>query len=134
MRQNESGVCLRRRYRQILLGGSVRTADNLSNELTGSCYLVGARRMRSTRPICQLVDLAPVAFLRIAATTSNMQGSGFSPCKPAPADEQQRGGQNHGCGNIPEARINRRRQRGGKIGVQYAIDTKAEQCDNTSRG
>src|SRR6266567_9364283 len=38
MKQNGCGVCLRRRYRQILLGGSDRIADNLSNELTGSSF------------------------------------------------------------------------------------------------
>src|SRR4051812_20519437 len=42
MRQNVDGVCLRRRYRQILLGGSGRNADKLSNELTGSCFWLRA--------------------------------------------------------------------------------------------
>src|SRR5712672_1455845 len=56
MRQNEGGVCLRRRYRQILLGGSGKIADNLSNELTGSCFLVAGGRMRMARSVCQLVD------------------------------------------------------------------------------
>src|SRR6478752_4843072 len=62
MKQNGSGVCLRRRYRQILLGGSGRNADKLSNELTGSCFLVTGARMRTARSVCQLVDWRKQAF------------------------------------------------------------------------
>src|SRR3977135_4145367 len=53
MKQNESEVCLRRQYRQILLGSVVGNADNLSNELTGS--ILGDRnRMRIAVSVCQL--------------------------------------------------------------------------------
>src|ERR1700694_4133473 len=53
MKQNENEVCLRRQYRQILLGGSVRNADHLSNELTGD-VLGYIARLRVAASVCQL--------------------------------------------------------------------------------
>jgi len=68
MRQNENGVCLRRQYRQILLGGSVRIAENMSNELTGSILDYRAR-MRMAQSVCQLVDFS--ACRNFPATAEN---------------------------------------------------------------
>src|ERR1700726_3454389 len=65
MRQNENGVCLRRQYRQILLGGLVGIAEILSNKRTGS--VLGYRsRMRIAQSVCQLVDFRLPKFLPTA--------------------------------------------------------------------
>ena len=68
-----------------------------------------------------------------AGRNRNVQSSGVSPCKSAPEDEQQRRCHNHGRWNISQARINRRRQSRGQIGIQHAINAEAEPRDNTSR-
>src|SRR5580692_6937999 len=63
------GICLRRRYRQMLSGELVNT-DNLSNEPTGSIP-VGHRRMRIAHSACQLACFRLPVFS--SATKNNQQ-------------------------------------------------------------
>jgi hypothetical protein len=55
-------LCLRRRYRQILLGGSGRIADDQSNEVTGCCFSLATAESES-QAVCQLVEPRSQRFL-----------------------------------------------------------------------
>ena len=122
-----------RRDRHILLGGSGRIADDLSNGGDWLLFLACNRRKRiagclSTGGTTQL------AFFSKPATTSDAEISGSVLCGAASDDEQQGGGHDEGSRDISKASINRRRQRRRQAGVQHAFDAEAEPCDNPSRG
>ena len=133
MRQNGSGVCLRRRYRQILLGGSGRNADNLSNELTGSCFWLRAVE-------CELRGRS-VNWWIGASSAFPERRQQPAMCKPQAfrlANRRRKTSSNAAAtitaaGISLKARINRRRQSRWQIGIQYAFDAETEPCDNTSR-
>src|SRR5450759_3230504 len=94
-------LCLRRQYRQILLGSVGEEADNSSNELIGSVL----ERQNANCGVGLSTGGFPVAYIS-AASDMNIQVSG-SPLRNAPPnDEKQAGGDNDRRGNVAGARIN----------------------------
>src|ERR1700704_740165 len=84
---------------------SVRNADNLSNELTGST--LGYRnRMRIAVSVCQLWISACRNFRRLPKKAMNMLGSGSLLRNTSPDHENQGSGHDDCGGNVAMARVN----------------------------
>src|ERR1700692_1857409 len=105
------------------------------------------RRMRTRLPTYLSTGLG--ALVDISNTPWDYAGQGeakrkrsmpqaVAPSKPAsfgdaPAnDENQGGGDDHGCGDVAATRVNGRRNCSRQARIQYAFDAEAEPCDDPS--
>jgi hypothetical protein len=115
--------CLRRRYRQILLGGSGGIADDLSNEVDWLSFFTRNRRKRIASSLSTSGNAQRAFFGKPVTIYVDVQISG-SVLGRAPSNDDYKSNNHHDAGrDISETSINCRRQRRRQIGVEHALNS-----------
>src|ERR1700737_1232522 len=134
MKQNENGVCLRRQYRQILLGSVGENCRQLEQRTDWICFsAIGTECEWRNRSVNWRISVCRHSC-RQQKENVNMQASGSSLRNAPPNHEKQGGGDNDRDGSVAGVRVNRRRYRGGQAGIQHAFDAETETGDNPAQG